>query len=39
MRDLARFALISQAEGLVPIVEPDVVLTGSHDLEQVMKTK
>ena len=32
MRDLARFALISQAEGLVPIVEPDVVLTGDHDL-------
>ena len=32
MRDLARFALISQAEGLVPIVEPDVVLTGNHDL-------
>lgn len=33
MRDLARFALISQAAGLVPIVEPDVSLKGSHDLE------
>ena len=32
MRDLARFALISQAEGLVPIVEPDVVLNGDHNL-------
>lgn len=36
MRDLARFALISQAEGLVPIVEPDVILTGTHDLEQAV---
>jgi fructose-bisphosphate aldolase class I len=33
MRDLARFALISQAEGLVPLVEPDVVMAGSHSLE------
>jgi fructose-bisphosphate aldolase class I len=33
MRDLARFALISQAEGLVPLVEPDVVMVGTHDLE------
>lgn len=33
MRDLARFALISQAEGLVPIVEPDVSLIGDHDLD------
>jgi fructose-bisphosphate aldolase class I len=32
MRDLARFALISQAEGMVPLVEPDVMLTGTHDL-------
>lgn len=30
MRDLARFALISQAEGLVPIVEPDVTLSGNY---------
>ncbi|KNC74783.1 fructose-bisphosphate aldolase class-I [Sphaeroforma arctica JP610] len=32
MRDLARVALISQAEGMVPIVEPDVVMQGTHDL-------
>jgi len=36
MRDLARYALISQAEGLVPIVEPDVSLKGSHDLETAL---
>jgi len=33
MRDLARYALICQDEGLVPIVEPDVVMQGDHDLE------
>jgi fructose-bisphosphate aldolase class I len=33
MKDLARFALISQAEGLVPLVEPDVTLKGNHNLE------
>ena len=33
MRDLARYALICQAEGLVPIVEPDISLKGDHDLE------
>uniref|UniRef100_A0A7S1UGC3 fructose-bisphosphate aldolase n=2 Tax=Phaeomonas parva TaxID=124430 RepID=A0A7S1UGC3_9STRA len=33
MKDLARFALISQDEGLVPIVEPDISLKGVHDLE------
>jgi len=33
MRDLARYALICQAEGLVPIVEPDIVMSGDHDLE------
>uniref|UniRef100_A0A7S2HMU7 fructose-bisphosphate aldolase n=1 Tax=Zooxanthella nutricula TaxID=1333877 RepID=A0A7S2HMU7_9DINO len=33
MRDLARYALICQDEGLVPIVEPDVVMQGTHDLE------
>ena len=32
MRDLARFALISQAEGLVPIVEPDLIMKGTHTL-------
>lgn len=36
MRDLARYALISQDEGLVPIVEPDVSLKGDHDLETAL---
>lgn len=36
MRDLARFALISQAEGLVPVVEPDVVMKGDHDLTEAV---
>jgi len=33
MRDLARYALICQDEGLVPIVEPDIVMAGTHDLD------
>jgi len=33
MQDLARYALICQDEGLVPIVEPDIVLKGDHTLE------
>eukprot|EP00668_Euglena_longa_P016385 GGOE01020636.1.p1 GENE.GGOE01020636.1~~GGOE01020636.1.p1 ORF type:complete len:560 (+),score=118.86 GGOE01020636.1:32-1681(+) len=33
MTDLARYALICQAEGLVPIVEPDISISGDHDLE------
>jgi len=33
MNDLARYALICQDEGLVPIVEPDIVMKGEHDLE------
>ncbi|CAB9497413.1 Fructose-bisphosphate aldolase [Seminavis robusta] len=36
MRDLARYALICQSEGLVPIVEPDVSLTGSHTLQEAV---
>ena len=36
MRDLARYALICQAEGLVPIVEPDISLQGCHTLEQAV---
>lgn len=36
MRDLARYALICQSEGLVPIVEPDVSLTGTHTLEEAI---
>lgn len=33
MQDLARYALICQDEGLVPIIEPDISLKGDHDLE------
>jgi len=33
MADLARYALICQDEGLVPIVEPDIVMKGDHSLE------
>jgi fructose-bisphosphate aldolase class I len=33
MQDLARYALICQSEGLVPIVEPDISLSGTHTLE------
>lgn len=36
MRDLARYALICQSEGLVPIVEPDVSLAGNHTLEEAI---
>lgn len=31
---LARYAQISQANGLVPIVEPEVLLDGDHDIEE-----
>ena len=34
-RDLARYALICQAEGLVPIVEPDLVLKGAHVVQRL----
>mmetsp|Transcript_39825 Transcript_39825/g.95829 ORF Transcript_39825/g.95829 Transcript_39825/m.95829 type:complete len:366 (+) Transcript_39825:49-1146(+) len=36
MSDLARYALICQSEGLMPIVEPDVSLSGSHTLEEAV---
>ena len=29
---LAKYALICQAEGLVPIVEPEIVPNGDHDI-------
>jgi len=31
---LARYAALSQEEGLVPVVEPEVVMDGEHTLEQ-----
>ena len=37
MRDQARYALICQAEGIVPIVEPDVVLSGDYALEDALE--
>lgn len=37
MHDLARYALICQSEGLMPIVEPDVSLSGSHTLEEAVE--
>ncbi len=38
---LARYAQIAQAAGLVPIVEPEVLFTGDHDIAQaeVVTTK
>lgn len=37
MHDLARYALICQSEGLMPIVEPDISLSGSHTLEEAVQ--
>ena len=34
---LARYAAISQAAGLVPIVEPEVTLDGDHDIERTFE--
>jgi fructose-bisphosphate aldolase class I len=34
---LARYAAICQQAGLVPIVEPEVLMDGSHDLEQCLE--
>jgi fructose-bisphosphate aldolase class I len=34
---LARYAAICQQGGLVPIVEPEVLMEGSHDLEQCLE--
>jgi len=34
---LARYAAIAQASGLVPIVEPEVLLDGTHDIEHTFE--
>ncbi|MCP4694774.1 MAG: fructose-bisphosphate aldolase class I [Desulfobacterales bacterium] len=34
---LARYAAISQAAGLVPIVEPEVLMNGTHDIDRCEK--
>jgi len=33
-RDLAEFAAVSQSEGFVPVVEPEVLMQGDHDIEK-----
>ena len=34
---LARYAAISQAAGLVPIIEPEVLMDGRHDIERCLE--
>lgn len=34
---LARYAVLSQAAGLVPIVEPEVMMDGTHTIEQCQR--
>jgi len=34
---LARYAAICQANGLVPIVEPEILMDGDHDLERAVQ--
>ncbi|KAI9592101.1 fructose-bisphosphate aldolase [Syncephalis fuscata] len=34
---LARYASICQANGLVPIVEPEILMDGNHDLERAVE--
>ncbi|KAJ3214479.1 hypothetical protein HDU67_001611 [Dinochytrium kinnereticum] len=34
---LARYAAICQSEGLVPIVEPEILMDGDHDLTRAME--
>lgn len=36
-RILARYAAICQQQGLVPIVEPEILMDGDHDLEKAMQ--
>lgn len=34
---LARYGAISQAAGLVPIIEPEVLLDGDHDIDRTLE--
>lgn len=34
---LARYAAICQSNGLVPIVEPEILMDGDHDLERAVQ--
>lgn len=36
---LARYAALCQAEGLVPIVEPEVLMDGEHSIERCFEVK
>lgn len=36
--NLARYAAICQAQGIVPIVEPEVLMDGEHSIEQCAET-
>lgn len=36
-RDLARYAVVCQSEGVVPIIEPDLVLKGAHSLDDAVE--
>jgi fructose-bisphosphate aldolase, class I len=36
---LARYAAISQNAGLVPIVEPEIMLDGDHDIERTFEVQ
>jgi len=36
---LARYAAISQSAGLVPIVEPEVLLDGEHDIDRTFEAR
>ena len=38
-RDLARYARICQEAGLVPIVEPEILIDGVHDIETACKVQ
>merc|ERR1719456_2060013 len=35
---LARYAAICQSSGLVPIIEPEILLDGEHDIEECLAT-
>jgi len=38
-QDLARYARICQQNGLVPIVEPEILIDGTHDLETTARVQ
>merc|ERR1712232_1330871 len=38
-QDLARYARICQEDGLVPIVEPEILIDGSHNIETTARVQ